>query len=202
MCLVVSFVCRWSTLNAWWKVYVLCSETSRLSFTLFFYVKTENPPLLFCTLNCHFLSSHSTNPSPVMHVLVEFVCVGWVGCICVVAHICVCVCHICACVCVCVCGAYVRECVRACVCVCVCDEMSTSLRLCKHSGLLWDGAPQVIYYYYYYYCIVILVYAVFCSFWSRLALWTCGLRTGPNSSCRSCTGRSAPQRPWGMSLLR
>ena len=31
---------------------------------------------------------------------------------------------------VCVCGAYVRA------CVCVCDEMSTSLRLCKHSGLL------------------------------------------------------------------
>ena len=28
-----------------------------------------------------------------------------------------------------------------CVCVCVCDEMSVSLCLCKHSGLLQDGAP-------------------------------------------------------------
>ena len=31
----------------------------------------------------------------------------------------------------------------ACICsvVCVCDEMSVSICLCKHSGLLWDGAP-------------------------------------------------------------
>ena len=57
-------------------------------FTFFFYVKTENPPLLFRTLICRFLSSHSTNPSPVMHV----------------------------CLCVCV-RACVRECVRVCVCV-------------------------------------------------------------------------------------
>ena len=49
----------------------------------------------------------------------------------------------------------VRACVRACACVCVrvracvraCvrDKMSVSLYLCKCSGLLRDGAPQIIY---------------------------------------------------------
>ena len=34
-----------------------------------------------------------------------------------------------------------------CVCVCVYDEMSVSSYLCKHPGLLRDGAPSVIYYY-------------------------------------------------------
>ena len=35
-------------------------------------------------------------------------------------------------------------CVRACVhaCVCVRDEMSVSLHLCKHSGLLRDGGAM------------------------------------------------------------
>ena len=76
--------------------------------TLFFLVKIENSPLLFCILLCRFLSSHSTNPSPLMHVFVVCVCV------------CVCMC-VCACVRACV-HACVR--VRACVRVCVCDSHS------------------------------------------------------------------------------
>ena len=54
---------------------------------------------------------------------------GWV-CACILVCVCVCMCFVCVCVCVCVH-----------VCVCVCDEMSVSLRLCKRSGLLQDGAP-------------------------------------------------------------
>ena len=55
-------------------------------------------------------------------------------------YVCACVC-LCVCMCVCVC---VCVCVHVCVCVCVCDEMSVSLCLCKCSGLLQDGAPQII----------------------------------------------------------
>ena len=112
----------------------------------------------------------SSSSSPVIHVLV--VCV----CLCMSTYVCVCVCgckhacecacmcvwmqarmwmcmHVCVCVCVCVC-VYVCVCVcmRACVraCVHVFNERSMSLCLHKHSRLLRDGAPKIIYYYYYY----------------------------------------------------
>ena len=48
---------------------------SGMWFALFFQVKTENPPLLFCILSCCFLSSHSTSPPLVMHVFGVCVCV-------------------------------------------------------------------------------------------------------------------------------
>ena len=55
------------------------------------------PPLLFCTLICCFLSSHCTNPLPVMHVFVVCVCV----CMRTFAHMFVWVCaRMCSCTCV------------------------------------------------------------------------------------------------------
>ena len=56
------------------------------------------PPLLFCTLICCFLSSHCTNPLPVMHVFVVCVCACIRACVCVcvytlvLMHMCVFVC--------------------------------------------------------------------------------------------------------------
>ena len=47
-----------------------------------------------------------------------------------------------------VCPRLENECVCVCACAsvwaCVCDEMSGSLCLCKHSGLLRDGAPSIV----------------------------------------------------------
>ena len=97
-------------------------------FTFFFWVKTENPPLLFCILICHvffshffplLFSSHSTNTSPVVHVF--GVCVCMRACV-----------HVCACA-----GGHV--CVH--VWTCVCDDMPAPVGLCKCSGLLWNRAP-------------------------------------------------------------
>ena len=67
------------------------------SSSLFFKVKTQNPPLLFCILTGVFLIL-PTNPSLLKHVSVVCVCVS-----------------VCACACV-------RACVRACVCMCECDK--------------------------------------------------------------------------------
>ena len=61
---------------------------------------------------------------------------------------------------------------RVCVHVCECDQMraSVGLCLCKHLGLLWDGAPQIIYYY----CVCVCVRACMCvcarekSHWSGM----------------------------------
>ena len=52
----------------------------------------ENPSLLFCILICCFLSSHSTNLSPVMQVFVVsvFVCVCVCVCTCVHTRVCMC----------------------------------------------------------------------------------------------------------------
>ena len=70
----------------------------------------------------HFLSPHSTNPSPgSMEYKLKYL--------------------LCVCTCVCVC-------VSVYVCVCGCDEMRVSVGLCKHSGLLQDGAPYIIYFCY------------------------------------------------------
>ena len=56
------------------------------------------PPLLFCILICCFLSSHCTNPLPMMHVFVVCVCARVPAfmhvCVYVLVlmHMCVCVC--------------------------------------------------------------------------------------------------------------
>ena len=82
--------------------------------TLLFQVKTENPPLLFCLLIYHFLSSVSIKPMTTMLVFLR-------AC----ARVCV---YVFVCVCVCVCGG-------VCVCVCVRFETSVLICFCKRPGL-------------------------------------------------------------------
>ena len=60
--------------------------------TLLIQIKTENPPLLFCLLISHFLSSVSIKPMTTMLVFLRCVwCVGGGvgGCLCVRARVCV-----------------------------------------------------------------------------------------------------------------
>ena len=66
--------------------------------TLLFQVKTENPPLLFCLLIYHFLSSVSIKPMTTMLVFLR-ACAR----VCVYVFVCVCVCGG-GCVCMCVCA--------------------------------------------------------------------------------------------------
>ena len=77
---------------------------------LLFQVKTENPPLLFCVLIYHFLSSVSMKPMTTMLVFLRAGCV----CVCVYEYVCVCVC---------VCAACVRF------------EMNVLICSCKRPGL-------------------------------------------------------------------
>ena len=73
----------------------------------------------------------------------------------IISNACMCSVSVCVCLCVCTCVC-ISVCVHMCVYVCVhmracvraCDEMSVSFYLCKHSGLLQVGVPQIIYYYY------------------------------------------------------
>ena len=66
--------------------------------TLLLQVKTENPPLLFCLLIYHFLSSVSIKPMTTMLVFLRcvYVCALVCGCGGVCVCVCACVCGVCA----------------------------------------------------------------------------------------------------------
>ena len=81
-------VSRLGLAEAWFD---FSSALLSLLVTLLFHVKTESPPLLFCLLIYHFLSSVSIKPMTAMLVFLRCVCV----CMCV--YVCVCGALICFC---------------------------------------------------------------------------------------------------------